>query len=66
MLFRNILRKLLLSVVLGGHSIFGVGMSQEKMEELLYAMNQTRVEVSISGQDEGLPDNSEEPPVLKK
>jgi hypothetical protein len=27
-------------------------MSQEKIEELLHAMNQTRVEVTISGDDE--------------
>lgn len=44
----NFARKLLLSIVLGGHSIFGVGMSQEKIEELLHAMHQTRVEVTIS------------------
>jgi hypothetical protein len=48
---RNILRKLLLCFALGGHSVFGLGMSQEKIEELLYAMNQTRVGVSVSGHD---------------
>jgi hypothetical protein len=45
---RRILRKLFLSIAIGGHSILGVGMSQEKIEELLHAMNQTRVEVSVS------------------
>ena len=47
MSLRNILRKILLCVALGGHPILGVGMSQEKIEELLHGMNQTRVEVSV-------------------
>jgi len=47
MSFRNILRKVFLCIALGGHSVLGVGMSQEKIEELLHAMNQTRVEVTI-------------------
>jgi len=50
--FRNILRKIFLSIALGGHSVLGVGMSQEKIEELLRAMHQTRVEVTISEDDE--------------
>ncbi len=50
--FRNILRKIILCIALGGHSVFGVGMSQEKIEELLHAMHQTRVEVSISEDEE--------------
>jgi hypothetical protein len=50
--FRNILRKVLLCIALGGHSVFAVGMSQEKIEELLHAMHQTRVEVTISDDDE--------------
>jgi hypothetical protein len=37
-----------LSIAIGGHSILGVGMSQEKIEELLHAMNQTRAELSVS------------------
>jgi hypothetical protein len=45
---KRILRKLFLSIAIGGHSILGVGMSQEKIEELLHAMNQTRVEVSVA------------------
>jgi hypothetical protein len=52
MSFRNIERKVLLSIALGGHSVLGVGMSREKIEELLHAMNQTRVEVTISDDDE--------------
>jgi hypothetical protein len=45
---RDILRKVFLSIAIGGHSILGVGMSQEKIEELLHAMNETRAEVSVS------------------
>lgn len=52
MSFRNIVRKVLLSIELGGHSVLGVGMSQEKIEELLHAMNQTRVEVTIDDDKE--------------
>src|SRR5882762_5233348 len=49
---RNLLRKVFLCIALGGHSIFGVGMSHEKIEELLHAMHQTRIEVTISDDDE--------------
>jgi hypothetical protein len=49
---RDILRKVFLSIAIGGHSILGVGMSQEKIEELLHAMNQTRVEVSVSDDED--------------
>jgi hypothetical protein len=52
MSFRNILRKVFLCNALGGHSVLGVGMSQEKIEELLHAMNQTRVEVTIGDDEE--------------
>jgi hypothetical protein len=52
MSLRNLLRKVFLCIALGGHSVFGVGMSQEKIEELLHAMHQTRVEVTISDDDE--------------
>jgi hypothetical protein len=51
MAFGNILRKVFLSILLGGHSVLAVGMSPEKIEELLHAMNQTRVEVTL-GDDE--------------
>jgi hypothetical protein len=52
MSFRNILRRVFLCIALGGHSVLGVGMSQEKIEELLHAMNQTRVEVTIGDDEE--------------
>ena len=52
MSFRNILRKVFLCIALGGHSVLGVGISQEKIEELLHAMNQTRVEVTIGNDEE--------------
>jgi hypothetical protein len=52
MSFRNILRKVFLCIALGGHSVLGVGMSQEKIEELLHAMNQTRVKVTIGDDKE--------------
>ena len=48
MSFKRILRKVLLGFLLGGHSVFGIGMSREKIEELLYETNQTRIEVTIS------------------
>jgi hypothetical protein len=48
----KLLRKVFLCFALGGHSIFGIGMSQEKIEELLHAMHQTRVEVTISDNNE--------------
>lgn len=51
MSLRHLLRKVFLSIALGGHSVLGVGMSQEKVEELLHAMNQTRVEVTIDDQE---------------
>jgi len=47
MSFRNFVRKVLLSITLGGHSLFGIGMSPEKIEELLHPMRQTRVEATI-------------------
>jgi hypothetical protein len=52
MSLHSLLRKVLLSIALGGHSVLGVGMSQEKIEELLHAMHQTRVEITISDDDE--------------
>jgi hypothetical protein len=52
MSLRNLLRKVFLCIALGGHSVLGVGMSQEKIEELLHAMHQTRGEVTISDERE--------------
>jgi len=48
----TVLRKIFLCIALGGHSALGIGMSPEKVEELLRAMNQTRVEVSIDDEKE--------------
>ena len=52
MSFKRALRRLLLAFVLGGHPVFGIGMSREKIEELMCAMNQTTVELTIP-EDEG-------------
>jgi hypothetical protein len=52
MSFKRALRRLLLAFVLGGHPVFGVGMSREKIEELLFAMRQTKIELTIP-EDEG-------------
>ena len=43
-----ILRRLLMAFVVGGYSILGVGMSREKIESLMHAMNQSNVELSIT------------------
>lgn len=64
MSFRSILRRVLLCVALGGHSVLGTGMSQEKIEELLHSMNQTRVEVTIDDDEET--DGSEKVPGSSK
>jgi hypothetical protein len=47
-------------MALGGHPVFRIGMSQEKIEELLHAMNQTRVEMTISDDEES--GDSKKPP----
>jgi hypothetical protein len=52
MSLHTLIRRVFLCIALGGHSVFGVGMSQEKIEELLHAMHQTRIEVTISDDDE--------------
>lgn len=43
-----ILRRMLLGLLLGGRSLFGISMSSEKIEELLYSNNQPRAEETIS------------------
>ena len=48
MSLRSLLRKAFLCIALGGNSVFCLGMSQEKIEELLHAMHQTKVELSVS------------------
>lgn len=52
MSFKRALRRLLLAFVLGGHPVFGVGMSREKIEELMFAMNQTKVELMIPEEED--------------
>jgi hypothetical protein len=37
-----------MAFLLGGSSVLGVGMSREKIESLMRAMNQSNVEMSIS------------------
>jgi hypothetical protein len=62
MSLRNLLRKVFLSIALGGHSVLGVGLSQEKIEELLHAMNQTRVEVTMDDEEKNDSKTSPEHP----
>ena len=52
MSFKRMLRRVLLGFLLGGHSVFGIGMSREKLEGLLYETHQTRIEVTISEDDD--------------
>jgi hypothetical protein len=54
MSLRTILRKVFLCIALGGHSALGIGMSPQKIEELLRAMNQTRVEQSVDDEKEAI------------
>jgi hypothetical protein len=53
MSLKLIMRRLVMAFVLGGHSVLGVGMSREKIESLMHAMNQSNVESSISNADGG-------------
>jgi hypothetical protein len=56
MSFKLIMRRLVMAFVLGGYSVLGAGMSREKIESLMHAMNQSNVELSIStADDEGDP-----------
>ena len=51
-----ILRRFVMAFVLGGYSVLGVGMSREKIESLMHAMNESDVELSIpQADDEGDP-----------
>lgn len=50
-----ILRRFVMAFVLGGYSVLGVGMSREKIESLMHAMNESNVELSISQAGEGDP-----------
>jgi hypothetical protein len=52
MSLKRILRKVFLALLLGGRSLFGISMSSEKIEELLFSMNQPRAEEVISEEEE--------------
>jgi hypothetical protein len=51
MSFKLIMRRLVMAFVLGGYSVLGVGMSREKIESLMHAMNQSNIELSVSDAD---------------
>lgn len=51
MSFKLIMRRLVMAFVLGGYLVLGIGMSREKIESLMHAMNQSNVELSISDAD---------------
>jgi hypothetical protein len=53
MSFKRILRRILLGLLLGGRSLFGISMSSEKIEELLYSNNQPRAEETVSDNEAG-------------
>ena len=53
MSIRRLLRRVLLGVLLGGRSLFGISMSSEKIEELLYSSNQPRAEEVVSEDKRG-------------
>ena len=56
MRFKLMLRRLVMAFALGGYSVLGVGMSREKIESLIYAMNQSNIELSVCEDDgEGEP-----------
>ena len=50
---KHILRRMLLGLLLGGRSLFGISMSSEKIEELLYSNNQPRAEETLSDNEGG-------------
>ncbi len=52
MSLKRILRKVLLGLLVGGRSLFGISMSSEKIEELLFSSNQPRAEESISEEED--------------
>jgi hypothetical protein len=55
MSLKSIMRRLVMAFVLGGYSALGIGMSREKIESLIHAMNQSNVELSISNAGRGDP-----------
>jgi hypothetical protein len=50
---RRILRRVLLGLLIGGRSLFGISMSSEKIEELLFSSHQPRAEETISEDERG-------------
>jgi hypothetical protein len=50
---KRILRRMLLGMLLGGRSLFGISMSSEKIEELLDSNNQPRAEETVSDNEGG-------------
>ena len=50
---KRILRRMLLGMVLGGRSLFGISMSSEKIEELLFSSNQPRAEQTVTDAEKG-------------
>ena len=66
MSFKLIMRRLAMAFVLGGYAVLGVGMSRERIESLMHAMNQSHVESSIPDADgegdprEASPDSGED------
>jgi hypothetical protein len=52
MSFKKVLRRVLLCFVLGGHDVWGVKISREQIERLLFAVHQPKVEMTISDDDE--------------
>jgi hypothetical protein len=53
MSIKRIFRRVLLGLLLGGRSLFGISMSSEKIEELLYSNNQPRAEETVSEDEQG-------------
>jgi hypothetical protein len=49
MSLKRILRRVVLGLLLGGRLLFGISISSEKIEELLFSMNQPRAEESYFG-----------------
>jgi hypothetical protein len=61
MSFKVIMRRRVMAFVLGGYSVLGIGMSREKIESLMHAMNQSNVELSISDSEGGPEDVAGDP-----
>lgn len=62
MSLKRILRRVFLCFVLGGHDAWGVRISREKIESLLFATHQPRAEMTISDDDEKSAANKPSPP----